>query len=103
MILRLYLVFSDSEAIPRIMKYIETELLGDDSYKNVYVSSDYNKISRGLGTDYELGGYGWSVSRKDASYPFQVDVINVDFIGSNSSYVNCYMLACGRILGCEAH
>jgi hypothetical protein len=97
------LTLSDSDTIPRIKKYIETELLGDSSYKNVYVSSDYNKISRGLGTDYELGGCGWSVSRKDASYPFQVDVINTEFIGSNSSYVNCYMLACGRILGCEAH
>lgn len=95
--------FTDSEAISHIKKHIEAELLGDYSYRHATISSDYNKISRGVGDDRESGDYGWGVSREDASLPFQVGVINVGFYGRDASIVQCYMLACGPILSCEAH
>ncbi|MGJ0532678.1 hypothetical protein [Methylocystis sp.] len=95
--------FTDSEAISHFKKHIESELLGYYSYRHATISSDYNKISRGVGDDRESEDYGWGVSREDATYPFQADGISVEFVGSNSSYVQCDMLACGPILGCEAH
>lgn len=95
--------FTDSEAISHIKKHIESELLGDYSYRHATISLDYNKISRGVGDDRESEDYGWGVSRKGASLPFQVEVISVEFFGRDTSYVQCDMLACGPILGCEAH
>jgi hypothetical protein len=98
-----HVTFTDPEAVSHIKKHIEAKLLGDYSYRHATISSDYNKISRGVGDDRELGDYGWGVSRKDASLPFQVGVIKVGFYGRDASIVQCYMLACGPILRCEAH
>lgn len=94
---------TDSEAISHIKKQIEIESSDDYSYRDSSISSDYNKISRNVETDRDFGDYGWGVSRKAATYPFQADWISVEFVGSNSSYVQCDMLACGPILRCEAH
>lgn len=98
-----HVTFTDPEAVFHIKKHIETELLEDYSYRHATISSDYNKISRCVGDDRESEDYGWGVSREGASLPFQVEVINVEFFGRDTSYVQCDMLACGPILGCEAH
>ncbi len=98
-----HVTFADQEAVSHIKKHIEAKLLGDYSYRVATISSDYNKISRGVGDDRESEDYGWGVSREGAPLPFQVEMISVEFFGRDTSYVQCYMLACGPILGCEAH